>query len=503
MNELAEIIHRFRMGESKAQVVEGMGLCLNTVKKYRRLIIKNGWLDSGVPIPDQEVLGSAMATVRVREHPGSMVQPYEDVVKKLLGEGVEKATILDRLRERGFQGSYSSVLRFTGKLKPKSRGVVRVEREPGEEAQVDFGYSGIRLDPVSGRQRKSWLFVMTLSNSRHQYGCFVVDQKMETWVRCHREAFAWFGGVPRKIVIDNIKSGIIKTVLADPVLSEPYRRMAIHYGFTVSPCRPRTPEHKGKVESGVHYVKRSFLAGQEFGDILAMNERLLEWIMTKAGTRDHGTTHEAPLKRFEVEKEKLRPLPETPFELFRAHYGTVRDDCHIYVEGRAYSAPWELIGQKVEVLEGERVTEIFHQTKRITTHPTVKHRGGREIRLEHYPPEKRGYLENTPAVCQKRAMAVGPNCEMVITRLLSDEVVDRLKGAQLILSLGEKHGRTDLELACRRAIFYDQVSYLKVKAIIRSGLARAPLEEESQPIERAIRYCHARTAAEFFGGDDK
>lgn len=499
MNELAEIIHRFRMGESKNDVIYRMGLCLNTVKKYRRLIIKNGWLDPTAPIPDQEVLARAVTLVRTPSRPVSIVKPYEELVKKLMEDGVEKITILDRLKERGFTGSYSAVKRFVGLLQPKSRGVVRIERAPGEEAQIDFGYAGVRWHQESGRQRKTWLFVMTLSYSRHHFVLFVVDQKMETWVQCHKKAFEWFGGVPERIVIDNLKSAVIKTHLAEPVLSDPYRKMAVHYGFTISPCRPRTPEHKGKVESGVHYVKRSFLAGQEFVNIEAMNGRVKTWILEKAGTRDHGTTHEAPLSRFQVEKAKLKALPETAFELTRSHYGTVREDCHVYVEGRAYSAPFTLIGEKVEILEGERTVEIFHRNIRVTTHLAVKQKGGRETRIEHYPPEKRGYLENTPTVCLKRAEAIGPNCLMVVTRLLSDEVQDRLKPAQLILKLTEKRGAREVEHACRRAIFFDQVSYQKIKAIIHAGMAFDPLPGEVLEIPPSAGYRYVRQASEFFG----
>jgi transposase len=134
---------------------------------------------------------------------------------------------------------------------------------------VDFGAAGTFLDPASGRPRAASVFVMTLGYSRHQYAEIVLDQRIGTWLALHRRAFEWFGGVPRRIVPDNLKAAVLVAALHDPVLGEAYRRQAQHYGFVISPTRPRTPEHKGKVENGVHFVKRSFLAGQEFADLRA------------------------------------------------------------------------------------------------------------------------------------------------------------------------------------------------------------------------------------------
>jgi transposase len=127
-----------------------------------------------------------------------------------------------------------------------------VETEPGQEVQVDFGYVGMCRDG-GGKLRKVWAFIMTLSWSRHLYVEFVFDQKMETWLTCHENAFHWFGGVPQRVVIDNLKAAVLKRELEDSVLSVPYRRLARHYGFVVSANRPRTPRHSGGVVSRINY----------------------------------------------------------------------------------------------------------------------------------------------------------------------------------------------------------------------------------------------------------
>ncbi|MCP4701901.1 MAG: IS21 family transposase, partial [Gammaproteobacteria bacterium] len=264
-------------------------------------------------------------------------------------------------------------------------------------------YAGLQWDAKAGKKRKVWFFVMTLSWSRHQYVEFVFDQSIATWVTCHERAFAWFGGVVNKVVIDNLKAAVLKTDLHDPVLGEPYRRLAQHYGFMISPNRPRTPQHKGKVESGVNYVKRNFLAGQEFADVQAMNDRVKLWITETAGQRIHGTTKEAPLARFHrLEQDVLQPLPANPFDLVTTHYVKVQRDCHVHIDSRHYSVPHRLIGHKVEIYIGQKIVEIYCDNQLVTTHPVVKEKGGWATRSEHYPESKREWMENPPERCLER-----------------------------------------------------------------------------------------------------
>ncbi|MFN8468275.1 MAG: IS21 family transposase [Caldilineaceae bacterium] len=161
--------------------------------------------------------------------------------------GVEIAAIWARLQEQGYTGGYHPVYRLVRKLAPTQPEVfVRVERKPGEEAQVDFGYVGYLLDAASGRRRKAWAFVMTLSWSRHMYVEFVFDQTVATWLRLHRNALAFFSGVPQRIVIDNLKAGIVTACFDDPQVQHAYGECAEHYGFRVAPCRPATQNTKAK-----------------------------------------------------------------------------------------------------------------------------------------------------------------------------------------------------------------------------------------------------------------
>lgn len=502
MNEVREIIHRLRQGESVRGIALEMRLARNTVRKYRDMARKHGLLeDERAPLPDMVTLGRMLGPPPVPKQTRSTLEPFAEKVEALLNACVPMTVILRHLQEEcGYTGSYSSVKRYINRVHPKSpEAVCRIETAPGEQAQVDFGYAGLRWDPANGRRRKTWMFIMTLSWSRHQYVEFVFDQKSETWLQCHENAFRWFAGVPKQVVLDNLKDGVILHDLHDPVLAEPYRRLAQHYGFVINPNRPGTPEHKGKVESGVGYVKNNFLAGETFADRTAMNARVKTWVMNTAGLRIHGTTKEQPLARFTtVEREALQPLPQTRFEMLAAYHALVHRDCHVVVDGRYYSVPHTYIGRKVDVYVGRKIVEIYSGTALLVTHPVAKNKGGRKTLMSHYPADKRAYLENPPERCRERAAEIGPSCETVVETLLTHPVHDKLRSVHSLLRLVESVGAHRLEAACRRALYFGDPGYRRVKAILTSGLDSEPLDGETGGVVSAGAYQYARPAASFF-----
>lgn len=262
---LREILHRLRAKESDRRIARELEISRNTVKKYREWAEAQGFLTSS-DLPDVKTVEARRDAVSPFKAcgPESTVEPYRSFVEEKRADGVELVALHALLRERGFDGSYSALRRFVAQIeKQEPEKFVRVETPPGEEAQVDFGYVGMIYDELSKRERKAWVFVMTLSFSRHQYAEIVFDQRVETWIRLHITAFESFGGVVNRVVIDNLKSGIVKAVVHDPEPQRSYRDFAEHYGFLISPCRPRTPQHKGKVESGVHYVKPQCARGPQ------------------------------------------------------------------------------------------------------------------------------------------------------------------------------------------------------------------------------------------------
>lgn len=501
MNVLLDVISRLRQGQSIRGVARDLGLCRNTVKKYRDEASTKGLLEAGSPLPELPDLEKALAgglAGRSGRPPGAgaWLRERRALVLSYRQAGVEVQAMFERMRsEHGFAGSYSTLRRFVEEFSGDEKEVFcRVETRPGEEAQVDFGYAGLC------QGRKAWVFVMTLSWSRHMYIQFVHDQSAETWLDCHIQAFRYFGGVPGRIVVDNLKAAVISHLVHDPVLGEPYRRLARHCGFVVSPNRPRTPRHKGKVESGVHFVKRNMLAGRTFSDLLAMNAAGLVWVREHAGTRLHGTTKEAPLERFNaMEKAALGGLPTEDFEWVSAAQCRAGRDCHVAAGEAYYSVPYRHAGTQVDVYIGRRIVEIYAGTTLLATHERASRPGERITRLEHYPEGKRARLENTPERCRDRAERVGKSCRDLVAALLSDGVVDRIGGVQALLRLGEKHGNDRLEAACRRALHYGDGSYRRVRTILATGLDADAMPEQTAPCEADRgEYRFARPAASFF-----
>lgn len=480
--DVREMVRRFRMAQSDREIAHDLGTNRRTVAKYRKLAVQEGWVGAPeLPTPAQIEARMAQVAPNAIFGPQSSVEPYRDKVVELRQKGVEVMALWQILREQfGFQGGYGSVRRFVRRIEKRTpEAFVRLETAPGEELQVDFGYAGEFFDPQTGQKRRAWVFVATLSFSRHQYAEIVFDQKVETWIALHLRAFEWFGGVVDRVVIDNLKSAITRACFHDPEVQRSYREFAEHYGFTIAPCRIETPRHKGKVESGVRYVKRNALAGREFASIEEANEYLKRWVLTVAGLRDHGTVHQKPLERFELEKPHLKPLPSTRYEIVVWKKAKLHPDCHVVFGEAYYSAPHRLIGQELLVRATAERVEIYYQHERVATHSRARHRGQRVSQAVHYPPDKLAGFLVTPVRVRDQAQQIGPSTLELVQKMLSDKPVDRLRAAQGIVNLGKRYGPARVEAACRRALVFNLASYRTVSSILKQNLENTPLPPEA------------------------
>lgn len=498
--DIREMLRHLRQGQSNRAVAKAMSIDRKTVARYRTWATEQGLLEGDLP-PLGELHRLAEETLNSSPPPQntSSVEPYRDVVCKLRERGVEVAAIHERLKERAYTGSYSAVYRFVRSLEPRTPNVtVRVETPPGEEAQVDFGYAGRMIDPETGELRKTWVFVMTLSWSRHQYAEFVFDQKVETWLRLHRNAFAFLRGVPKRVVIDNLKAGIVRACWHEPQAQQSYRECAEHYGFLITPCRPGTPEHKGKVEKGgIHYVKRNFLGGRESTTLTQANRDVQRWALTTAGNRVHGTTKEKPLTRFEIEQAALQPLPDAPYDLAVWKQVKLHRDCHLVFDNAYYSAPFRLVGQELWVRGGSRQVQIFTSDyQRVATHPRAERPGKRHTTLDHLPSHKVPGLILTREACRQQASEIGIAAREVVESLLAHRPEDRLRTAGRLLRLGDRFTPERLEAACARALRFDDPAYKTIKRILEQGLD-AEESPAAKPLPPAMAF--ARSASELVG----
>ncbi len=312
---------------------------------------------------------------------------------------------------------------------------------------------------------------------------FVFDQKVATWLLCHRHALEFFGGVPERVVIDNLKTGIAKACWDEPEGQYAYRECAEHYGFLISPCRVRTPQHKGKVEQGgVHYMQRNFCGGREATTLTQANTEVREWCRTTAGERLHGTTREKPAARLPRERECLRPLPATPYDLAIWKSVKVHRDGYVVFENAYYSAPFKQVGRTLWVRGGAQSVRLYTQDYQlIATHDRAQQPGQRLTHPGHLPEYKLAGVLLTRESCRTQAETIGPETLRVVERLLEHRPEDRLRTAGRILRLAQTFTSARLEAACARAGRFDDTRYVTLKNILQQGLDRQALPEPPAP----------------------
>lgn len=468
-----QAIHRMRLGQSNRIIAQSGLMGRRRAAELKRIAKIQGWLKKEVPLPDDTVLSAHLNKKLSASTQQSLIVPYAHEVKSWWEKDIAGVTIHQALvRKYDFPGSYSCVRRYLQHLKkdhPQTTTVL--EFDPGEAAQVDFGSGPKIIDVFTGEEISTWFFVMTLAWSRHQYAELVTNQKVETWLGCHRRAFEFFNGVPRKIIIDNPKCAITKACFRDPQVQRSYGECAEGYGFIISPCPPRDAKKKGRVESGVKYLKGNFMPLRSFRTIQDGNHQLKQWILEVAGNRIHGTTKQKPLSAFaETERCLLKPLPANPPELATWAKVKLHGNCHVQFENTYYSAPFRLVHQELWLKASETTVKLFSDLNLVALHPRLRKPGSRSTIDAHLPPEALAYKMQDPQWCLKQAKTVGPCCEALIETLFADRVLDNLRAAQGIIHLGKKYTPARLEAACKRALHFDNPRYRTVKLILAKGL---------------------------------
>jgi transposase len=410
-------------------------------------------------------------------HRLSSTDSWHEEIINLLSDQLSTLRIYEKLQENGYKSSYSSLSRYIRKHNIKKNSCVRFHTEAGEEAQVDFGDIGKKLD-ANGKLRKVYVFNMRLSYSRFDYYEVVFDQTVETWIQCHINAFRYFGGVPKIIKLDNLKSGIVNANFYEPIYQKEYKRMADHYNCLLSPCRPYQPQEKGKVESGIKYVKNNFFAGREFHSFQEMSRHLDSWLV-RANNRLHGTTKIKPSELFaDKELSCLLKLPSAEFSLLSWHYRKVGKDCHINLENNYYSVPSKYVATEVSVALSSEIVKIYSKDDAlVATHARAKNVGIFTTNISHYDKYKRLYpgSEEHDEKYKTSMVKMGSNCELMLTFIKQEHKSDWYRAVKGIVNLKKYYSDDSIDKACLRALHYGISSYSKIKRILESNCHDLPL----------------------------
>ena len=480
MYQYRQILVRMRQGDSDRDIARSKTMGRKKIAQLRETAAECGWLAPDTALPDDGVLATRLVSREaLPKSCVSSVEPWREQIAKWRAAGIQGKTIHATLvRNHGYTGSYSSVHRFLSQLAGAEEQEVplRLTFKPAEAAQVDFGAGPAITDVHTGEIFKTWFFVITLCWSRHQYAEFVRDQTVATWLGCHRRAFEWFGGVVTRIIIDNAKCAITKACIHEPEVQRAYAECAEGYGFKIDPCPPRDPQKKGIVESGVKYIKGSFLPLREFRDLADANRQLQAWVMSEAGNRLHGTTREAPLTRFaDVEQSQLAALPDVPPELATWAKVKVYRDAHVQYEYNYYSVPFRLVGSALWLKASDTMVTLYREHEAGATHVRSKQQGKRSTVNDHMPPAAQAWQLQDTKWCLSEAERIGPACLALVHAMFGDTVLIRMRAVQGVLRLKQKYGAARLEAACSRANHYGTPGYKVVKSILEKGLDQQTL----------------------------
>jgi len=472
MYKLQDVIEDLLANKPVKEIARARKISKNTVKKYRTNLNNVSHLVSLQPQTIEDIM-KEFCRRRSEEKSDNFkwLDDRNELIQQMSGQCENHLRLHEVLTGMGYAGSYSSFLRYADKCrKSTDKVVVRIETRPGEVAQVDFGYCGYIYDDAAGCAVKAYVFVMVLGYSRDAYYEIVKDQSVETWCTCHVHAFEYFCGVPKIIIPDNLKSAIIKASFTDPVANRSYADLAKHYGFQIDPCLPGTPQHKGKVESGVKYVKNNFIPFRNFKNFEDANAQLLYWNETTARIRIHGTTRRTPKELFErYEQQQLIRLNPERFEMSAWKFLKVGPDIHVQFDYAYYSVPYELRGEQLWVRKTASQVVIFRENTAVSVHlPAGK--GKRRTNPAHYPPDTNRYMKYDTDYCVRKANEFGTNTALVISRLLHEEPIRNLRSAQNVLRLGERFESHRLELACERAVHFGNYTYHGIKNILTQNM---------------------------------
>jgi len=276
--------------------------------------------------------------------------------------------LLQRIHQQGYAGGYSILKEFVRQVRPVHKpAFLSLEFAAGECAQADWGQFG-SIQVGSTRRRLSF-FVMVLCYSRLMYLEFTLVETMEQFLTCHRHALESFNGSPRKVMIDNLKVGVVRHPLGQPAQFNPrYLDFAAHYGFEPVACNPAKGNEKGRVENGVGYVKKNFLSGLEILSFEPINPAGRQWLEATANVRIHRETNRKPIELYAQEKSLLRPLPVMPYDCAVIQPVSANRCCRISFQANRYSVPHLYASQKLTLkIDPERLC-IFHHEKLIATH---------------------------------------------------------------------------------------------------------------------------------------
>jgi transposase len=489
MRKIKEVLRlRWANGLSKRKTAKSCGISRPAVDEYLRRAEEAGlsWplpadLDDGAL---ERLLFPAAPTLpaQVRGLPD-----WSTINRELKRKGVTLFLLWQEYRESHPQGyQYSWFCECYRAWQGQLDVVMRQDHRAGEKLFVDYaGQTVPVVDRFSGEIREAQIFVAVLGASNYTYAEATWTQGLPDWIGSHQRCFQYLGGVPEIVVPDNLRSGVSKAHRYEPDTNPTYQDMASHYGVAVLPARVRRPRDKAKVEAGVLVVERWILAmlrNRTFFSLAELNTTIRE-LLEKLNAR---TFKKLPGSRREhfvaLDQPALQLLPAAPYVYAEWKKARVHIDYHVEVDGHYYSVPHALIKKQLEVRITKHTLECFHRGNRVASHRRSYHKGRHTTVPAHMPEAHRQAGDWSPERLAHWAAKMGPATEKLILTVLSarKHPQQAYRSCLGILRLGKAYGDDRLEAACRRALTLGSHSYKSIESILRHGLDKQPLAEQTE-----------------------
>lgn len=510
MIQIRDVLHRLRNKRSHRCISRETGMDRSNVKKIYELASVHCWLDSALPMPNDEEIAKVWRKKQKKQN--HVLDAYYEDLKQWHNAG-HTAVVMQSLLKEKCPCDVQCVRRYLQRHFPKPIEPIMVRPTfPGEDMDVDFGFLGLFLDEER-MEKKTWVFSARLRHSRKTYREVVVNQKAPTFLSCHIHAFEFFNGVSKNVILDNTKAAIIQSTKDNDMVSRSYQELAEHYGFIINPCLPRTPQHKGGVEGDMKYIKTNFLPlfhekqkerGIRQSTIRDLAEALEKWGKEVSDVHIIHGLGRSPLEIFKTEEEKaLLHLPKKRWELTSWSQCTVRRDWRIMHESAYYSVPYHLIEKIVQVCATRSSIRIFYEHQEVAFHEIAKEKWEYKRKTEHAPALKEEVLQCSREGLLLQAEKIGSYTHQVAHEILSHPSVDKLRPVRCLLKLGNKYSQELLEKACQRASTYKMFSYQSVKNILENSvdiqLAEIPDKNKVVPISN---YRFARNPSDYKRAND-
>ena len=407
----------------------------------------------------------------VQSGPKSQCEPWRQQIKDKLEQGLSCQRIYQDLREEyDYGGSYYSIRRFAKRLEAKAPiPFRRMECLPGEEAQVDFG-TGAPIVTGEGSRKRPHVFRIVLSFSRKAYSESVYRQTTDNFIGCMENAFWYFGGVPKTLVIDNLKAAVKRADWYDPEIHPKIQSFCEHYNTIILPTKPYTPRHKGKVERGIGYVKDNALKGRTFCSLQEQNQHLLNWEARIADTRIHGTTrHQVGQVFREEEKCCLLRLPPGRFPCFQESKRSVHRDGHIEVQKAYYSVPPEYTQRTVWARWDGHVVRVFNtRMEQIAVHVQVEP-GAFQTQQQHIHSQKRTIVERGTMGLLRQASVIGSNVDQWAQAMIKVRGIQGVRVLVGLLNMAHRIEDKQIDKACEIALTHEAFRLRTLRQLIERG----------------------------------